>query len=177
MNQNDDASNPLNNVDLFDLFVNAYVNTNPESKQEAENLKNEGNRLMKEEKYNEALVSYGRAIALDASNPIYYCNRAAAFSRLGDYQKAVDDCNQALRYDPNYGKAYGRLGLAYSKMNRHQEAIDAYKNALRVEPDNQDYKNNMEVTQQRLEEQQTSGSGPGKNFVHEISEITFLIKL
>lgn len=46
-------------------------------------------------------------------------------------------------------------------MNRHAEAIDAYKNALRIEPDNQDYKNNMEVTQQRLEEQQTSGSaGP-----------------
>ena len=119
---------------------------------------------MKEEKYNEALASYGRAIALDASNPIYYCNRAAAYSRLGEFQKAVDDCNQALRYDANYGKAYGRLCLAYSKMNRHKEAIDAYKNALRIEPDNQDYKNNMEVTQQRLEEQQSSSAasaGPG----------------
>lgn len=73
-------------------------------------------------------------------------------------QKAIDDCHQAIRYDANYGKAYGRLGLAYSKMNRHQEAIDAYKNALRIEPDNTDYKNNMEVTQQRLEEQQQSGT-------------------
>lgn len=43
------------------------------------------------------------------------------------------------------------MGLAYSKMNRHSEAIDAYRNALRIEPDNQDYKNNMEVTQQRLD--------------------------
>lgn len=58
---------------------------------------------------------------------------------------------------PNFFLAYGRLGLAYSKMNRHQEAIDAYKNAIRIEPDNQDYKNNMEVTQQRLEEQQQAG--------------------
>lgn len=57
--------------------------------------------------------------------------------------------------------AFGRLGLAYSKMSRHQEAIDAYKNAIRIEPDNQDYKNNMEVTQQRLEEQQQAGSVPG----------------
>lgn len=48
-------------------------------------------------------------------------------------------------------------------MNRHQEAIDAYKNAIRIEPDNQDYKNNMEVTQQRLEEQEQSG-GPAPNF-------------
>lgn len=46
-------------------------------------------------------------------------------------------------------------------MNRHQEAIDAYKNAIRIEPDNQDYKNNMEVTQQRLEEQEQSSTAPG----------------
>lgn len=137
------------------------MNVKPETKAEAEELKNEGNKLMKEEKYNEALTAYGRAISLDATNPIYYCNRAAAYSRIGDYQRAVDDCNQAIRYDSNYGKAYGRLGLAYSKMNRHQEAIDAYKNALRIEPDNQDYKNNMEVTQQRLEEQVQSGTASG----------------
>lgn len=117
---------------------------------------------------------------MDATNPVFYCNRAAAFSRIGEYQKAIDDCNQAIRYDSNYGKgensfqfespqkyqllipAYGRLGLAYSKMCRHQEAIDAYKNAIRIEPDNQDYKNNMEVTQQRLEEQQQSSTAaPG----------------
>lgn len=161
LSQDQDAANPLNNVDLFELFINTYVNSNPERKKEAEELKNDGNRLMKEEKYNEALVAYGRAIALDASNPIYYCNRAAAYSRTGDYQKAIDDCNQAIRYDSSYGKAYGRLGLAYSKMNRHQEAIDAYKNALRIEPDNQDYKNNMEVTQQRLEEQQQQSAAVG----------------
>jgi small glutamine-rich tetratricopeptide repeat-containing protein alpha len=52
------------------------------------------------------LLSYSifSAIALDASNPIYYCNRAAAYSRTGDYQKAIDDCNQAIRYDSSYGK-------------------------------------------------------------------------
>lgn len=180
LGQDEDVGNPLNNVDLFELFINSYVNINPERKNEAENLKNEGNRLMKEEKYNEALVAYGRAIALDASNPIYYCNRAAAYSRIGDFQKAVDDCNQAIRYDKNYGKAYGRLGLAYSKMQRHQEAIEAYQNALRIEPDNQDYKNNMEVTQQRLEEQQQSapgGSGMGSNFNPGLGNIDFAAAL
>lgn len=44
------------------------------------------------------------AIGLDATNPVFYCNRAAAYSRIGEYQKAVDDCNQAIRYDANYGK-------------------------------------------------------------------------
>jgi Flp pilus assembly protein TadD len=45
-----------------------------------------------------------RAITLDATNPIFYCNRAAAFSRIGEFQKAVDDCNKAIRFDPKYGK-------------------------------------------------------------------------
>lgn len=92
-----------------------------------------------------------RAISLDATNPVFYCNRAAAYSRLGDYQKAADDCKMSLRYDPSYSKAYGRLGIAYSKLNKHKEAMDAFKNALRLDPDNQDYINNMSVTQQKLD--------------------------
>lgn len=60
LNQEDDAVNPLNNIDLYDLFVSTYVTVNPERKAEAEQLKNDGNRLMKEEKYQEALNAYGR---------------------------------------------------------------------------------------------------------------------
>lgn len=157
----DDAANPLNHIDLFELYRGAFTNVSPERKQEAETLKNEGNRLMKEEKYQEALNTYGRAISLDATNPVFYCNRAAAFSRLGDYQRAAEDCRMSLRYDPNYSKAYGRLGLAYSKMNKHEQALEAYQSAIRIEPDNQDYKNNMSVTQQRLEELRVAPGGTG----------------
>lgn len=153
--------NPLNHIDLFEVYRSTFTNVSPERKQEAENLKNEGNRLMKEEKYQEALNTYSKAISQDATNPVFYCNRAAAYSRLGDYQSAADDCRMSLRYDPNYSKAYGRLGLAYSKMNKHEQALDAYQNALRIEPDNQDYKNNMSVTQQRLEELRSAPAGAG----------------
>lgn len=82
---------------------------------------------MKEEKYQEALNMYNKAISLDATNPVFYCNRAAAFSRIGDYNRAAEDCKMSLKYDPKYSKAYGRLGLAYSKMNKHELALDAYK--------------------------------------------------
>lgn len=153
--------NPLNHVDLYEVYRSTFTNVSPERKQEAENLKNEGNRLMKEEKYQEALNTYSKAISQDATNPVFYCNRAAAYSRLGDYQSAADDCRMSLRYDPNYSKAYGRLGLAYSKMNKHQQALEAYQNALRIEPENQDYKNNMSVTQQRLEELRSAPAGVG----------------
>lgn len=153
--------NPLNHIDLFEVYRSTFTNVSPERKQEAEKLKNEGNRLMKEEKYHEALNMYSKAISQDATNPVFYCNRAAAYSRLGDCQSAADDCHMSLRYDPNYSKAYGRLGLAYSKMNKHEQALDAYQNALRLEPENQDYKNNMSVSQQRLEEMRSAPAGTG----------------
>lgn len=37
-------------------------------------------------------------------------------------------------------------------MNKHKEAEDAYKNALRLDPENADYQNNLNVTQQRIQE-------------------------
>jgi len=136
------------------------VKISPERKLEAENVKNEGNCLMKEEKYQEALIAYSRAISLDATNPVFYCNRAAAYSRLGDYQKAADDCKMSLRYDPSYSKAYGRLGIAYSKLNNPKAALDAYQKAIDLDPDNVDYQNNMSVTKQRLEELNNAPTAP-----------------
>lgn len=104
------TDDPLNHIDLYEIFRSTCCTISPDRKLEAENIKNEGNLLMKEEKYNEALNAYNRAISIDATNPVFYCNRAAAYSRMADYQKAADDCKMALRYDSNYSKAYGRLG-------------------------------------------------------------------
>lgn len=36
--------------------------------------------------------------------------RAAAYSKLGNYAGAVQDCERAIGIDPNYSKAYGRMG-------------------------------------------------------------------
>ncbi len=82
----------------------------PELKEKADSLKNEGNELMKQEKFTEALEKYKEAIEINSSNAVYYCNRAAAYSKLSDYVNSIEDCKNALKIDPSYGKAWGRLG-------------------------------------------------------------------
>ncbi|KAH8412962.1 hypothetical protein KR009_007183 [Drosophila setifemur] len=133
------------NIDMFELFQSLYIERNPESLALADSIKNEGNRLMKECKYNEALLQYNRAIAFDPKNPIFYCNRAAAHIRLGDNERAVTDCKTALVYNANYSKAYCRLGVAYSNMGKFAEAEQAYSKAIELEPENATYRTNLEV--------------------------------
>merc|ERR1712013_344818 len=61
-------------------------------KEEAERLKTEGNNLMRTEKFVEALEMYSKAIELDGSNPVFYCNRAAAHSKMNNHHLAIEDC-------------------------------------------------------------------------------------
>lgn len=56
------------------------------------------------------LSIFFRAIELNPKNAVYYCNRAAAYSRLDKHNEVISDCREAIKLDPSYGKAYGRLG-------------------------------------------------------------------
>ena len=46
-----------------------------EERRMAEQLKTEGNQRMQEQKFDEAIQLYSRAIALVQDNAVYYCNR------------------------------------------------------------------------------------------------------
>lgn len=105
-----------------------------------------------------------RAIQLDGHNAVYYCNRAAVQSKLGNHTLAIKDCHTALSIDPSYSKAYGRLGLAYSSLERHKEAKESYEKALAMEPDNESYRNNLQLAEEKLAHlgvNQTMPSLPG----------------
>ncbi|XP_041358978.1 small glutamine-rich tetratricopeptide repeat-containing protein alpha-like [Gigantopelta aegis] len=123
-----------------------------EEKQEAEDWKNKGNDFMKNNKFSDALECYAKAINLDGKTAVYYCNRAAAYSKLNKPQLAIDDCNLALTIDPSYSKAYGRLGIAYTAINDHESARECYRKALELDPDNQSYQNNLEIAEQKARE-------------------------
>lgn len=38
--------------------------------------------------------------------------RAAAYMKIEKYQKALEDCTEAVRLNPKYAKVYMRMGLA-----------------------------------------------------------------
>lgn len=84
---------------------------------------------------------------------MYFCNRAAALSRLNKHQEAIEDCQTAVKLDPNYSKAYGRLGIAYSNLQNYEEAKKAYARAVELDPNNTSYKQNLHLAEQQQQQQ------------------------
>ncbi|KAL4617599.1 small glutamine-rich tetratricopeptide repeat-containing protein beta isoform X1 [Arapaima gigas] len=148
---------PLKEIFFNSIFKNDNVSLpefspSPEDNERAEQLKNEGNNHMKEENYTSALECYTKAIDLDLRNAVYYCNRAAAHSKLGNYSEATIDCERAIRIDPTYSKAYGRMGLALTAKHKYPEAITYFKKALVLDPENDTYKSNLKIAEQKQKE-------------------------
>lgn len=77
----------------------------------------QGNDLFKAGKFAEASIAYGEGLKHESSNPVLYCNRAACWSKLGRWAKAVEDCNEALRIQPSYTKALLRRAASYAKVS------------------------------------------------------------
>ncbi|XP_024967584.1 TPR repeat-containing thioredoxin TTL1-like [Cynara cardunculus var. scolymus] len=97
-----------------------------------------GNDLFKSERFTEACSAYGEGLRLDPSNPILYCNRAACWFKLGQLERSLDDCNQALLIHPNYTKALLRRAATYSKLERWAESVRDYEVLRRELPNNND---------------------------------------
>jgi len=53
----------------------------------------------------------------------------------GDYAKAIEDYNEAIRLKPNYANAYNNRGKAYFDNREDDQAIQDYNQAIRLKPD------------------------------------------
>ena len=79
--------------------------------------RDKGNELFNLGKFAEACIAYGEGLMYDSSNSVLYCNRAACRSKLGQWERSVEDCNEALRIKPNYTKALLRRAESNGKVN------------------------------------------------------------
>lgn len=81
----------------------------------ADSLKEAGNKAFAIKNYEEAVKQYTMAIeiTLEAPNHIYFANRANAELELSLFEECILDCNQAIQIEPNFIKSYFRKAKAY----------------------------------------------------------------
>ncbi|MGB6481894.1 MAG: tetratricopeptide repeat protein [Candidatus Acidiferrales bacterium] len=62
-------------------------------------------------------------------------SRGWAYYRTGDYDKALQDFNQAIQLKPDYAYAFNNRGLVYSKQGNYDRAIEDFNQAVLLKPD------------------------------------------
>ncbi|KAL5081562.1 hypothetical protein RYX36_009983 [Vicia faba] len=97
-----------------------------------------GNDLFKSDRFTEACSAYGDGLRVDPSNSVLYCNRAACWYKIGQWQKSIEDSNQALLYRPNYTKALLRRATSYNKLEKWEEAVKDYEVLRKELPNDND---------------------------------------
>ena len=95
-----------------------------------------GNNYVKEQKFQEALNCYSKAIELDPTDPILYSNRSLMHSNLNEFGLAIEDAEKAIKLKPDYSKAHLRLGKAYEGKKDYQKAFQIYSFQLEKDKDN-----------------------------------------
>lgn len=136
--------------------ASATKTATPEEIAQADQHKTDGNKSMSSKDYSSAIASYTKAIDLHPS-PVFYSNRAAAYSQVGQHDRAIDDAREAAKLDPKFGKAYSRLGHALFSSGKYAEAVDAYQQGLLVDPENKLMKSGLETAQAQADKE---GAGP-----------------
>ncbi|GAA0175387.1 hypothetical protein LIER_28570 [Lithospermum erythrorhizon] len=119
----------------FDEDMVIFINMSQE-------LKEEGNKSFQIRDYEGAMLKYEKALKLLPGNHIDVAylrsNMAACCMQIGigDYPRAITECNLALAVAPKYSKALLKRARCYAALNRLEFALRDVNNVLGMEPNN-----------------------------------------
>ena len=97
---------------------------------------NMGSVLLKERRFNEAIVHFAETIRIKPDDVEACNNLGYAYIFQGDLDRATFYFLEATRIKPGHVKANNNLGHVFLKQKRFNEAINRYREVLRIEPEN-----------------------------------------
>ncbi|XP_053397343.1 MORC family CW-type zinc finger protein 3-like isoform X2 [Mercenaria mercenaria] len=93
-----------------------------------------GNALFKQGKYSEALKHYNEAIKRNPKDANLHSHKAACYTKLHEFSRALAACDDSLHIDPKFIKGYLHRGNISYRMKNNKEAVWAYEKALQCDP-------------------------------------------
>ena len=94
-----------------------------------------GYLYQEEDRKEESLSAYDKAINLKPDFAEAYAVRGTTKSELDRRESAIDDYNEAIRLKPDYAEIYNNRGFEMTRLGQHESAIDDCNEAIRLKPD------------------------------------------
>ncbi|XP_023765624.1 protein PHOX1 [Lactuca sativa] len=110
--------------------------------QMSQELKEEGNKLFQKRDNEGAMLKYEKALKLLPGNHIDVAslrtNMAGCYMQMGigEYPRAIHECNLALEVAPKYSKALLKRAKCYETLNKFEWALRDVRLVLGMEPNN-----------------------------------------
>ena len=87
--------------------------------------------LQMQGQYQQAIELYTRSIDAYPTAEAYTF-RGWSYSFLGDYTRAIDECLEAIRVDPDFGNPYNDIGAYLIEQGKYTEALSWLEKATRA---------------------------------------------
>ena len=94
-----------------------------------------GNALREQDKLQEAIQSFNKALTIDPNYVEAYDNIGVSLREQGKLQESIQAHDKALSIKPNYASAYNNMGVALAEQGKLEEALACYNTALSLKPD------------------------------------------
>ena len=170
------------NFIALEKSMNADLKKKEESQRKSLKLKEEGNNYFKEKRYKKAIEKYSEAIEETRGMMYLYTNRAMAYIQVGEYNKAIEDCDRVIQYYElfeeelnknvdTYTKALIRKAKALMNIKDYQEAKDTIDKAKDYNEDNdeinkfqKEIENSLNLNKKAIEALKKNKNSDDENF-------------
>ena len=158
-----DAKMAGSRVDLEEKQEIEKIIQNSSPKRTIEGLLLQSQEMFASKQYATVIDLSTRIIALDSKNSEAYSNRCGAYAMIDLYEKAYDDCMQAISISPDFAMAFNNLGWVIEMQGNMEAALENYlkscalqnqlgcRNYERLEDEIEKISSQLEVQQPKVE--------------------------
>ncbi|XP_068026443.1 tetratricopeptide repeat protein 12 isoform X3 [Melanerpes formicivorus] len=120
----------------------------------AKALQEKGNEAFRKGDYATAVQRYTAGLEKLRDKQELYTNRAQAYLRMHEYEKAIADCEWALKCNGKCAKAFFLMGKAHLALQHYSQSRQCYEQLLQADPQRQslfeDCVNEVNLEEKRL---------------------------
>jgi tetratricopeptide (TPR) repeat protein len=111
------------------------TNVTPTESSPITDLIQKGGEMLNTSRYEEALVSFDRALKIDSRSVDALNGKGLLLNQLGEYEEAITWFDIALEINPDFTNALNNKGVTLSNLDKYEEAITWFDKALEINPD------------------------------------------
>ncbi|XP_071432283.1 tetratricopeptide repeat protein 12 isoform X2 [Pithys albifrons albifrons] len=121
-------------------------------------LKEKGNDAFRRGDFAKAIQSYTEGLQQLRDKQELYTNRAQAYLKTQEYEKAIGDCEWALKCNEKCIKAHFLLGKAHLALKHYTESRQCYEKILQIDPQKEslfkDCVNEVNLEEKRMKDEE-----------------------